>query len=178
MKFYAYSLILSAVMINSSVAKSLHFIELPQVVRALINNNRKDCYELKDLNEEPGQYTVGNAISHLRYLNHDIEYITYCSAGAHCTASASFDQGNGGYHLIIFANPNKKWTEVYNGQVIDYKFVLTHFLDKKVPANLIIRRKGMPGFTVEEIEYEWGIKGNNYIQKSIKEDIYHQRKGR
>ncbi len=177
MKFYAYLIILSSFAINISDAKPLHFIELPQAVRALINNNRKDCYELKDSNDEPGQYTVGNAISHLRYLNHDIEYITYCSGGAHCTASASFDQGNGGYHLIIFANPNKKWTEIYNDQVIDYRFVITHLADKKVPANLIIRRKGMPGFTVEEIEYEWSVKGSRYIQKIIKEDIYNKNSG-
>jgi hypothetical protein len=176
MKFYAYALILNWGAITIGEAKPLHLIELPQMVRALIKHNRKDCNDLKDLDEKPGEYDVGNAISHLRYLNHDIEYIIYFSEGAQCTASSSFDQGSGGTHLIIFANPSKKWIEIYNDQVLDYKFLIPTPEGKKVPSNLIIHRKGSPDFTVEEIEYEWNIKGHRYKQKNIKEDIYHQNK--
>ncbi|WP_156956729.1 hypothetical protein [Candidatus Odyssella acanthamoebae] len=176
MKFYVYTLILNFWAMNIGEAKPLNLIELPQMVRALIKHNRKDCNDLKDLDEKSGEYNIGNAISHLRYLNHDIEYIIYFSEGAQCTASTSFDQGNGGSHLIIFANPSKKWAEIYNDQVLDYKIVVLSSSEKKVPANLIIHRKGIPDFTVEEIEYEWNIKDHRYKQKNIKEDIYHQNK--
>ena len=145
---------------------------LPAVIKNLIKENKRDCKSLKDLNNREGQYQIGYGLHQMNILNHKITYIIYSPEGTICTAAASFDQGSGGRHLIIFANPDNKWKKIYDAMVFDYKLVSPQNRQDNIPTNLIIYNKGNPGFTVDEIEYEWDIKNNTYFEKSIKKDIY------
>lgn len=158
--------------INSANCNQFEVRHLPKIVTDFILKNEQECKQIKDNNDKAGKYQIGTSISRLNFLNHNIEYIIYLSSEKNCSSSASFDSGNGGPHLIIFANLNKKWQKIHDEQISGYHFESPDIAQKTTPTTLIVQRKGVPGSTTEEVRYEWDTKTNCYKIKNTREDIY------
>lgn len=158
------------VMQSSAYATSLKQSNLPDVVKELIQNQQKSCHDIEGTDGKAGIYKVGSSIKKISYTNHNLEYIIHFGEGEVCSSAASFSGGNGGFGFAVFSNYNNKWQKIYDGLVYDYKLVTPNSLNK--PANIIIRIKGDPGFTTDEVELEWSVKSNSYIEKNTKKNIY------
>lgn len=156
---------------NLASATAFKQDNLPDVVKKLIRNQQKSCHEIKGPDGKPGVYNIGNSIKKISYINHNLEYIVHKGEDEICSSTSTFSKANGGFYLTtIFNNYNNKWQKIYNGLVYDYVLATPKSLD--TPTNIIIRVKGYPGNTTDEIELEWDNKNNSYFQKNIRKDTY------